>query len=298
MRGSRRERCGFTPQNCSAPRTGRGAASGATPRASSCSSTAPRSGSPSPAPIRTPGALRQLLKDFASSARAAFRDGNDTQNPALWLRLPGLSLLRSLDLCCAATGYMDCSLGRDDFGDYGPAHFAASAEERDRKMPCGRPIRGRVPIRDQGSVVMRRASVKETGVRNGAYGADKFGFDGVESIHWNPARRPSTSSRSPDAKPSSPLAARWSPIPAFTPAARRRTSSSSAMRTPRRPYGGTTTARSRRSSSSASMTTSSRTPRASSCSRRISMAAPIRPYASRPASSPSSPGIRCSSARC
>ncbi len=27
--------------------------------------------------------------------------------------------------------------------------------------------------------------MRETGVRNGAYGADKFGFDGVESIHWN-----------------------------------------------------------------------------------------------------------------
>src|ERR1700738_1815022 len=37
---------------------------------------------------------------------------------------------------------------------------------------------------------MRRASVKETGVRNGAYGADKFGFDGVEAIHWNLSEPP------------------------------------------------------------------------------------------------------------
>jgi phosphoenolpyruvate carboxykinase (ATP) len=27
--------------------------------------------------------------------------------------------------------------------------------------------------------------VQETGVRNGAFGADKFGFDGVSAIHWN-----------------------------------------------------------------------------------------------------------------
>jgi phosphoenolpyruvate carboxykinase (ATP) len=27
--------------------------------------------------------------------------------------------------------------------------------------------------------------VKETGTRNGAYGADKFGFSGIEALHWN-----------------------------------------------------------------------------------------------------------------
>ena len=27
--------------------------------------------------------------------------------------------------------------------------------------------------------------MQETGVRNGAFGADKFGFDGVTAIHWN-----------------------------------------------------------------------------------------------------------------
>src|SRR5215471_14220097 len=32
---------------------------------------------------------------------------------------------------------------------------------------------------------MRRLQVKETGVRNGAIGADKFGFDGLEAVHWN-----------------------------------------------------------------------------------------------------------------
>jgi phosphoenolpyruvate carboxykinase (ATP) len=32
---------------------------------------------------------------------------------------------------------------------------------------------------------MRRLLVKETGVRNGAIGADKFGFDGLAAVHWN-----------------------------------------------------------------------------------------------------------------
>ena len=31
----------------------------------------------------------------------------------------------------------------------------------------------------------RRFRVKETGVRNGAYGADKFGFKDLAAIHWN-----------------------------------------------------------------------------------------------------------------
>src|ERR1700752_3254911 len=34
------------------------------------------------------------------------------------------------------------------------------------------------------------ALVKETGVRNGAVGADKFGFDGLEAVHWNLAEPP------------------------------------------------------------------------------------------------------------
>src|SRR4029453_16391624 len=31
----------------------------------------------------------------------------------------------------------------------------------------------------------RRICVKETGVRNGAYGADKFGFEDLAAVHWN-----------------------------------------------------------------------------------------------------------------
>ena len=27
--------------------------------------------------------------------------------------------------------------------------------------------------------------MNETGTRNGAYGADKFGFSGISTLHWN-----------------------------------------------------------------------------------------------------------------
>src|SRR5262249_33647277 len=33
--------------------------------------------------------------------------------------------------------------------------------------------------------VQAEAGVNETGVRNGAFGADKFGFDGLAAVHWN-----------------------------------------------------------------------------------------------------------------
>src|ERR1043166_3788548 len=36
-----------------------------------------------------------------------------------------------------------------------------------------------------GPRVHAEACVKETGVRNGAMGADKFGFDGLDAVHWN-----------------------------------------------------------------------------------------------------------------
>jgi hypothetical protein len=28
-------------------------------------------------------------------------------------------------------------------------------------------------------------AVRETGMRNGAFGVDKFGFDGLAAVHWN-----------------------------------------------------------------------------------------------------------------
>ncbi|TMJ79063.1 MAG: phosphoenolpyruvate carboxykinase (ATP), partial [Alphaproteobacteria bacterium] len=28
-------------------------------------------------------------------------------------------------------------------------------------------------------------AVQETGTRNGAFGAEKFGFEGLEAVHWN-----------------------------------------------------------------------------------------------------------------
>src|SRR6516164_3307089 len=37
---------------------------------------------------------------------------------------------------------------------------------------------------------MRRSAVKETGVRNSAHGADKFGFSGLAAVHWNLTEAP------------------------------------------------------------------------------------------------------------
>src|SRR5205085_12517694 len=37
----------------------------------------------------------------------------------------------------------------------------------------------------RGSRGSRRSSVKETGMSNGAFGADKFGLDGLDAVHWN-----------------------------------------------------------------------------------------------------------------
>src|SRR5580658_1574637 len=44
-------------------------------------------------------------------------------------------------------------------------------------------VAGRVPARPGGS--QAEAQVQETGVRNGAYGADKFGFKDLAAVHWN-----------------------------------------------------------------------------------------------------------------
>ena len=77
-----------------------------------------------------------------------------------------------------------------------------------------------------------------------------------------------------------------------------RTSSPFAMPPPRRPSGGTTTSRCRPSSSSCCGPTSARTPSRASCSCRTSTPAPIPRIGSMPASSPSTPGTRCSSATC
>ena len=49
-------------------------------------------------------------------------------------------------------------------------------------------VAGRVPARPGGS--QAEAQVQETGVRNGAYGADKFGFKNLAGVHWNLSAAP------------------------------------------------------------------------------------------------------------
>src|SRR5215510_8569653 len=51
-------------------------------------------------------------------------------------------------------------------------------------MPCrDAALVGR--ITGGGRALERRICVKETGVRNGACGADKFGFKDLAAVHWN-----------------------------------------------------------------------------------------------------------------
>src|SRR5262245_64411457 len=51
-------------------------------------------------------------------------------------------------------------------------------------MPCrDAALEGR--ITGGGRALERRICVKETGVRNGACGADKFGFKDLAAVHWN-----------------------------------------------------------------------------------------------------------------
>src|SRR5215469_2131551 len=42
----------------------------------------------------------------------------------------------------------------------------------------------------EGPGCTRRAAVKETGLRNSAHGADKFGFSGLAAVHWNLTEAP------------------------------------------------------------------------------------------------------------
>src|ERR1700689_4718098 len=49
-------------------------------------------------------------------------------------------------------------------------------------------VAGRVPARPGGS--QAEAQVQETGVRNGAHGADKFGFKDLAGVHWNQSEAP------------------------------------------------------------------------------------------------------------
>ena len=141
--------------------------------------------------------------------------------------------------------------------------------------------------------------MKETGLRNAAYGADKFGLKDLAAVHWNLTEAPlyehairngeativaggalcaetgHHTGRSPKDK--------HTVVDALTENTvwwdGNRKQSQGAVREP-------------------ATRTSWRMRRARRCSRRTSMAAPIRSTASRRASSPSSPGTRCSSASC
>ena len=85
--------------------------------------------------------------------------------------------------------------------------------------------------------------MQETGLRNRAFGADKFGFKDLKEVHWNLDRAAALRAchRRRRRRRSSP-AARSAPRPGITPAARPRTSIPSSMRSPKTPSGGTATA--------------------------------------------------------
>ncbi len=136
---------------------------------------------------------------------------------------------------------------------------------------------------------------------NAAHGADTFGFRKLKSVCWNleaprALSRSRSQSRRGHARPGRRARA---PRPASIPAARPRTSSSSATRPPRTSVwwenNGAITPRAVRH---AAGRLPRRMPRARSSSRRTSTAAPTRRTASRRASSPNTPGTRCSSATC
>ena len=91
--------------------------------------------------------------------------------------------------------------------------------------------------------------MQETGVRNGAFGADKFGLKNLKGCTGTSARRSSINTRSRRAKPCCRPTARCARTPANSPAAARRTSSRSAMPPPTRICGGPATSRSPRNSS-------------------------------------------------
>ncbi len=81
-RRSRRRRAGSMPPGCSARRTANGAASAATPRASSCSSTAPRCGCRSESACARRACCAQVLKQMAErGARGVI----DAPRPAIQL---------------------------------------------------------------------------------------------------------------------------------------------------------------------------------------------------------------------
>ncbi len=162
---------------------------------------------------------------------------------------------------------------------------------------CG--ARGGGPGPRAGSEFWRRSCVNETGLRNGAHGADKFGFKDLAGVHWNLgaeqlyeyaiaakeghvveggafcAETGIHTGRSPKDKfVVCDALDREDDLVGEQRQARARAVRGAARRLPRARQG------------------------QAALRRRTSTAAPIRSIASRRASSPNSPGTRCSSARC
>ena len=107
-----------------------------------------------------------------------------------------------------------------------------------------------------------RSVLARDGLRNGAFGADKFGLKDLNQCTGTWVRRSSINIRCPQAKPCCPPMARSVPTPANSPAAARRISSRSVMPPPGRRCGGPAISRSRQRSSTRSMRISSSTPKA------------------------------------
>ena len=140
--------------------------------------------------------------------------------------------------------------------------------------------------------------MQETGLRNSAYGADKFGFKDLSAVHWN-LTAPTLYEHAIAAGEAAIVAGRravrgdrrpYRPLPQGQAHGRRRADREHGL-VGRQPQDQPSEV------PVAATPTSSRTRAARRCSRRISTAAPIRRTGSRPASSPNSPGTRCSSAQ-
>ena len=141
--------------------------------------------------------------------------------------------------------------------------------------------------------------MQETGVRNGAFGADKFGLKNLKQVHWNlGAPQLYQYSLAAGEAVLSADGALCADTGEFTGRSPKDKFTVRDATTDKKMWWAGNQSITSEQFDALYQPTSSSTPKARRCSRRISMAAPIRPSASRPASSPSSPGTRCSSARC
>ena len=140
--------------------------------------------------------------------------------------------------------------------------------------------------------------MQEKGVRNGAFGADKFGFKDLAAVHWN-LTEPSLYEHAISAGEASLVAGG-----ALCAETGHHTGRSPKDKhtvvddLTRDSCGGTATAKCRRKTSMCCSLISRNTPKAKSCSRRTSMAAPTRNTGSRRVFSPNSPGTRFSFGNC